>query len=49
MFNDQLAGRALLVIRVDGSLQEDDTVAIEYVPYALLRADTTLLNPSLPR
>lgn len=48
MFYDRLEGRALLVMRVNGRL-EADSVEVEYVPYALLRADTTVLNPGLPR
>lgn len=42
-------GRSFLVLRADGRLTEADSVAVSFVPYALLRPDTTLLNPRLPR
>lgn len=41
--------RSLLVVRVNGRLREPDSIAVQFVPYALLRPDTTLLNPRLPR
>lgn len=43
------SGRRLLVMRVNGRLNDADSVVVEFVPYALLRPDTTLLNPRLPR
>ncbi|MDX1547314.1 MAG: hypothetical protein R3247_10020 [Rhodothermales bacterium] len=48
MFYDQLEGRRLLVLRANGRL-EADSVAVEFVPYALLDAEGITLNPALPR
>jgi len=47
MFYDQVGSHNLLVIRVNGRLAGRDSVAIEFVPYALVRADTSILNPDL--
>lgn len=49
MFYDQLDGRALLVMRANGHLTGEDSVAIEYVPYVVLRPDGSALNPRLPQ
>lgn len=49
MFYDQLDARRLLVMRVNGRIDEQDSVAVEFVPYALIGPDTTAVNPSLPR
>jgi len=47
MFYDRVDQQDLLVVRVNGRLAGQDTVALEYVPYVLMRTDTTALNPSL--
>jgi hypothetical protein len=47
MFHDHVGQRDLLVMRVNGRLTEDDSVVVEYVPYVLLRADSTAANPQL--
>lgn len=47
MFYDRVDQQGLLVVRVNGRLAGQDTVALEYVPYVLMRTDTTALNPSL--
>jgi hypothetical protein len=46
-FRDHLADHALLVMRVNGRMTEGDSVAVEYVPYVYLNADSTALNPKL--
>lgn len=45
---DELARRRVLVVRADGELI-GDSVAVTFVPYALMLSDTTLLHPDLPR
>ena len=47
MFYDRVDQQDLLVVRVNGRLVGQDTVALEYVPYVLMRTDTTALNPRL--
>lgn len=47
MFYDQAAERDLLVMRVNGRLAGLDSVAVEFVPYVLVRADTAALRPDL--
>lgn len=47
MFHDHVGQRDLLVMRVNGRLTEGDSVVVEYVPYVLLRADSTAANPRL--
>lgn len=47
MFYDRVDLQNLLVVRVNGRLAGRDTVALEYVPYVLMRTDTTALNPRL--
>jgi hypothetical protein len=49
MFYDQIETKRLLVFRADGRIDEDDTVRITFVPYALLGTGGTRLNPTLPR
>ena len=48
-YADRLDDRALLVMRVNGRMDEQDSVRVEFVPYALVRRDTTLLRPQLTR
>lgn len=45
----QLEDRTLLVMRVNGRIEPDDSVIVEFVPYARLSADDTRLNEELPR
>ena len=47
MFYDQLQQRALLVMRVNGRLDESDSVRVEFVPYVLLNSEHALLHPRL--
>lgn len=49
MFYDQVDEKRLLVVRVDGRIDETDTVRVLFTPYALIGPDTTALNPALPR
>jgi hypothetical protein len=49
MFHDQLEGRLLLIMRADGHIDEDDSVRVLFIPYALLGASGTELNPTLNR
>lgn len=39
----------LLVMRVNGRITEEDSVIVEFVPYALLASDATTMNEELPR
>lgn len=45
----ELNDRRLLVLRVNGRITPEDSVIVEFVPYALLAAESTLLNEALPR
>lgn len=47
MFYDHVRSRDLLVLRANGRLAGSDSVAVEFVPYVLLQADTTVLHPRL--
>jgi len=48
LFEESLAKRSLLLMRVQGRLdQNDDTVQVSFTPYMLMTADTTILNPGL--
>ena len=47
MFYDQSIERDLLVVRVNGRLAGADSVALEFVPYVHVQADTVALNPHL--
>ena len=49
MFYDQLDEHRLLVMRVNGKIDEGDSVAVVFVPYVLLEEDGATLNPALPR
>lgn len=49
MFSDETERHTFLVMRVNGTMTEQDSVVVEYVPYALVRDDHVALNPSLPR
>lgn len=49
MFYDQLDDRRLLVLRVNGRIDGQDSVRVEFVPYVLMDTDSSALNPSLPR
>lgn len=49
MFHDQIERKRLLVFRADGRIDEDDSVRITFVPYALLEANGTQINPTLSR
>jgi hypothetical protein len=45
---DELETKALLVYRVNGHPTSDDTVVVDFVPYALLSASASILKPELP-
>lgn len=47
MFYDQVSERDLLVMRVNGRLVGSDSVAVAFIPYVLVRADTASANPLL--
>lgn len=47
MFYDHVPERDLLVMRVNGRLVGGDSVAVTFVPYVLVRADTAATNPLL--
>lgn len=47
MFYDHVPERDLLVMRVNGRLVEGDSVAVTFVPYVFVRADTAAVNPLL--
>lgn len=49
MFYDQLDDRRLMVVRVNGAMDTEGGVRVDYVPYVLLGADTLALHPALPR
>lgn len=44
-----LEDRRLMVMRVNGRITPEDSVIVEFVPYALLTSETTTLNEALPR
>lgn len=48
MFHDHVGQRDLLVVRVNGRITAQDSVVVEYVPYALLRDEDTELHSDLP-
>jgi len=41
--------RRLLIFRVTGRLVESDSIAISFIPYAVVSAEGAMLNPALPR
>lgn len=47
MFYDQLDDRRLLVVRVDGHIDERDSVVVRFRPTALLAQDTAYVAPAL--
>ena len=47
MFYDQMQQRSLLVMRVNGRLDESDSVRVEFVPYVFLSSERTALHPRL--
>ena len=49
MFGAETDRRTFLVMRVNGHMTARDSVAVEYVPYALVDDGSVSLNPSLPR
>ncbi|MGM0706620.1 MAG: hypothetical protein ACQETP_11950 [Bacteroidota bacterium] len=49
MFGQETDQHTFLVMRVNGQMTEQDSVVVEYVPYALVRDREVELNPSLPR
>lgn len=50
MFGEhELRDRDLLVMRVNGRIDQDDSVIVEFVPYARLSAERSMLNEELPR
>lgn len=49
MFGDETQEHTFLVMRVNGRLTDQDSVVVEYVPYALVRNENVALNPSLSR
>ena len=42
-----LSDRALLVMKVEGRLTEDDSVSIRCIPYVWIRGDSVASNPNL--
>lgn len=44
-----LEDRRLMLVRVNGRITPEDSVIVEFVPYALLTSETTTLNEALPR
>lgn len=44
---DNLQNRNLIIFKVNGHLTKTDSVHIDYTPYFLFTADTTLINPTL--
>lgn len=44
-----LEDRRLLVLRVNGRITAEDSILVEFVPYALLTSKGTALHESLPR
>ncbi len=49
MFGAEAEQHTFLVMRVNGTITQHDSVVVEYVPYALVRDGGVNLNPSLPR
>ncbi len=50
MFGErELRDRTLLVMRVNGRITREDSVIVEFVPYARLSAEGAVLNEELPR
>lgn len=50
MFGEQeLRDRALLVMRVNGRINQEDSVIVEFVPYVRLSAEESRLNETLSR
>jgi len=49
LFSARLNGRRLLVMRADGRIDEDDSVRVQFIPYALLSPSGVEMNPSLNR
>ena len=47
MFYDQLEERSLLVMRVNGRIDESDSVRVEFVPYVFLNLEHATLHPRL--
>lgn len=47
LFSKHLSDRDLLVMRVNGQMNADDSVVVDFVPYVHLSADSAALNPSL--
>jgi hypothetical protein len=47
LFTPHYRDRELLVMRVNGRLVGGDSVAVEFVPYVYLHADSSALRPSL--
>ncbi|MEX1055235.1 MAG: hypothetical protein WED81_04350 [Rhodothermales bacterium] len=45
----ELDRKTLLVFRVDGRITPDDSVVVEFVPYALLSPDSSILKKELPQ
>lgn len=46
---NSLDDRRLLVMRVNGRITPEDSVTVEFVPYAILSTESTSLHPALPR
>ncbi|MEX0773275.1 MAG: hypothetical protein WEB89_01350 [Balneolales bacterium] len=46
---DLIASKDLMVVKVNGLIHDDNTITMEAVPYLLLSADSTYLNPNLPQ
>jgi len=48
LFADDLTDHTLLVMRVNGEMNEGDSVVVNFVPYVYLEADSTAVAPFLP-
>ncbi|MEX2639242.1 MAG: hypothetical protein WD266_01055 [Balneolales bacterium] len=44
---DVIAKRDLMIIKANGLIQENDEISVEIIPFILLTADSTYLNPGL--
>jgi len=49
LFKSELDNRELMVMKVNGYLDKSnqDSITIDYIPYILIKSDTTLLNPAI--
>lgn len=47
LFSDEINSRELLLLQAQGSLTENDSVTVKFVPFIYLTKDTTILNREL--